>query len=1107
MSLESGEDNEPIWRLCEVAWKNWLENERWTVDLVPPFRPDDPDGAPTEKLRNGDDVRRPDILAEKSGFNSNQPRREWWEVKYRTRADVNPLTGAREHWISYAAYRDYLRLALDSDSPLWIILRLEANHLNKALWLQASIRSLRRAGRQDVKVTGTGEEVSAWVWPESAMTVVDGPELPVNKMAAPLLPVDDGRAAIEPTELQSEEAALREVETPSETVGGRRRILSDPMVALDVLRQRSDVKIPHLPRYSVLRIGDEDIDRSQLLGLLQYGIRVFLITPQPPTDADREQYLPFIASRLLEWSHADVKGAEGFCAVDGVADGKRIAEWPSDVVRALHEADDNGGINIGQYEIVHADHKRDIVITAGAGTGKTETMSERIIYLLATSALVEERDTKLYPYDLKMNDIVLVTFTREAATQMRERIARVLNLRRRLCPKCVLAAVPWMFQLTSTQISTIHMYAKYVAQQSAAAIGFNPGLSVGSQLIELRRIMYEALSARLVRLLSGPNSGKRGQHPASHEWLSHMERIWESLANNGVPVLPLGGGTIPDIDWGLNENIDATTREYAEMLKEAIETTGREFAKLCEENDLLPVDQLVPAALQGLLSAINPRIGSPRFLFVDEFQDTDGKQMDLILEISQRLDARMFVVGDVKQGIYRFRGAEGSAFTELARRMQVAGLPPALELRLNRNFRTGGVLLNDMGGYFSRWGVTRADSKSDRPLLDYGKKDELKAEVDRKGQGSKVRLQHASYNDYLTKLIAQVKAWRVIAEADPENIKKIGILCRQNWVASKIRDELRRNGEPCDVLVGGTFYQSEAVREVRVLLDAIMSPEDTAAVLEFCETRWFGGFSLSQEPPDGSDDDVFWRDQVGPIASWSDRLPSLDAKAEQSLKVDDLEPIRNRLRSLNQLIQVMSPVALLAQCYHKFKPHGWLRSDSDAERLVDLPAYSRCLEHLLVLLDLETATRPLTLPTLVDWLRIQIATNDKEDEPQPKVLGAITALTVHKAKGQEFDFVIIPHTWAQFESSEASSLVSIVRHPQTGQPKVMWRWRLENNEIANFGTKSRAAQGEDGETRREETRLLYVAMTRARDELVIYWQKQPKPDSWGELLAIGRSGS
>ena len=61
-----------------------------------------------------------------------------------------------------------------------------------------------------------------------------------------------------------------------------------------------------------------------------------------------------------------------------------------------------------------------------------------------------------------------------------------------------------------------------------------------------------------------------------------------------------------------------------------------------------------------------------RYLFVDEFQDTDAAQIDLVLELRERLDCRLFVVGDVKQGIYRFRGAEGNAFEELLRPGQTA---------------------------------------------------------------------------------------------------------------------------------------------------------------------------------------------------------------------------------------------------------------------------------------------------------------------------------------------------------------------------------------------------------------------------------------------------
>jgi superfamily I DNA/RNA helicase len=1086
-----------------VAWSRWLEADYWDVELVPPFKQDDPDGAPLEPLRNGEDVRRPDIRATKAATGARPTRMEWWEVKYRSRAEINPLSGVREHWMSYDAYRDYLRLALDTDAPLWIILRLESNHLNQAMWLQISIRSLRRLGRRDTRVTGADKEVSAWVWPESAMTIVEGPEVSAKMSEAPLLPIDDHERAIKAEELEAQELALRELSGDKESLARRRRILDDPITALDVLRQRSDVKIPNLPRYSVLKIGDGDVNRDQLLGLLQYGIRVFLITSKPPSETDRKTYLPFIASRLLEWSYTDVSKAAGFCAVDGIAEGQRFSDWPDAVKKVLWAADDNGGINVGQYEIVHAAQTRDIVITAGAGTGKTETMSERIIYLLATSALVEERDTQMYPYDLKMNDIVLVTFTREAATQMRERIARVLNLRRRLCPRCVLAAVPWMFQLTATQISTIHLYARHVAQQSAASIGFNPNLAVSSLTLELRQIMNDALSPHLTKLLNQRPTAEDRSHPAAHEWLSHMERIWEALANNGVPILPIGGSPIPEIDWGLDDCSDSTTRTYAEMFKHAIVTSGREFTKICEENDVLPVNQLVPAALQGLLSAATPRIGNPRYLFVDEFQDTDGKQMDLILEISQRLDARLFVVGDVKQGIYRFRGAEGSAFTELSKRMKLAGMPEALKLNLNRNFRTGGELLRSMHKHFAVWGKTSADNHSPRPLLDYGPSDVLKPQVERKAEGTNLRFKETSYDNYLNDLSQQIEAWLTIALTDPQKPKKIGILCRQNWIANKVRDRLRGDGLPCNVLVGGTFYQSEAVREARVLLEAVMAPENTAAVLELCETRWFGGLSLPQEPPDGAECDEFWRHEIPPILGWADRLPSLSAQSTESLETGDLEPVRARLRSLNQLIQLMSPVALLAQCHRKFEPQLRLRSGTDVEKNSDLPAYSRCLDHLLVLLDLETATRPLTLPSLVDWLRIQIATNNKEDEPQPKVLDLVTALTVHKAKGQEFDFVIIPHTWAQFESSEATSLVSVTRSESTGKHKVMWRWRLEDqDELRNFDDQSASAQAETGETRREEARLLYVAMTRARDELVIFQRKNPKTNTWGELLML-----
>ena len=81
----------------------------------------------------------------------------------------------------------------------------------------------------------------------------------------------------------------------------------------------------------------------------------------------------------------------------------------------------------------------------------------------------------------------------------------------------------------------------------------------------------------------------------------------------------------------------------------------------------LPSNALVPAAKAVLGSSPVPQAKAYRHLFVDEFQDTDAGQMELILDVRQIVGARLFVVGDVKQGIYRFRGAEGNAFKEARR--------------------------------------------------------------------------------------------------------------------------------------------------------------------------------------------------------------------------------------------------------------------------------------------------------------------------------------------------------------------------------------------------------------------------------------------------------
>jgi len=1095
-----------IWRRCEVAWTEYLRSENWTVDLVPPYRAGDPNGAPTETLRDGRLVRRPDVKAEKGDTT------EWWEVKYRTRADVNLFDGQREYWVQKDAFDDYRDLARDRNVRIWVILRVEADHLHRARWLQISIPSVVRFGRRARKVLRNGDEVDAWVWPESAMTIVPGPALTVDRTE--LGPFDgvDGLVPVPEDELVVAETESRSRRREQELGTARAaRAVADPMYALDVLRRRDDLAVPELPKYSVLRIAERGDDVEPLLGLLDYGIRVFLVTPEPPDAELLRKNLHFVATRLLEWSHADTSPCGAFWAVDGVVDGKRFSDWPAEVRSVLDSADDNGGINVCQYEVVHSSPDEDIVIQAGAGTGKTETMSERIVYLLSTSVLVEERGVEQYPYGLRLDDIVLVTFTREAAAQMRERLAKVLNRRRRLSPRCVLAAVPWLTQLASTQITTIHQYARIVTQQSASSLGFDPNLSVSSQTLELRRIMNQALSPHLTALLEefpGKDNAAGPPIPAAHEWIAHLERVWETLGNNGIQVMPIGDEPATSVDWGVDDASEGKERRIAEVIRDTILETGRQFAAHCLEQGLLPVNQLVPNARQGLIASPEPRIGKPRHFFVDEFQDTDGQQMDLILELSERLQSRLFVVGDVKQGIYRFRGAEGSAFNLLETRMEERGMSAPHTMKLVRNFRTGGTLLGSLHSCFAEWGRTPAITGGTELLLEYGPDDALKPQVERHLDGRPLRGPTiVKPRDYLDVLVADVQNLVTAFKNDPSNEKrKIGILCRQNWTANEVRDRLRDNDLPCDVLIGGTFFQSDPVVEARVLLDAISNPSDDSALLELCETRWIGGILRSQEPPGGLEvDESVWLAASGSILSWIDRFTGLGDRKNGDLVTDDLEDLRVRLRSLRKLHHVMNPAALLAHCYQKFSPHTWSRVDDEVDDSRDRARYQINLEHLVVMMDSMVAERSVGLLAAIDWLRLQIATNDKEDEPQAGETGVVTALTVHKAKGQEFNHVIIPRTWDTFESSRATTVSSVIRDDDHESPKLLWSWRTgADADFKNFDPASPSALREDEERRREEARLLYVAMTRARDELVIYAKDEPDRETWGELLKKGK---
>ena len=141
----------------------------------------------------------------------------------------------------------------------------------------------------------------------------------------------------------------------------------------------------------------------------------------------------------------------------------------------------------------------------------------------------------------------------------------------------------------------------------------------------------------------------------------------------------------------------------------------------------------------------------------------------------------------------------------------------------------------------------------------------------------------------------------------------------------------------------------------------------------------------------------------------------------------------------------------------------------------------------------------------------------KEDELYPEIEPPtdgflIEAMTVHKAKGLEFDAVLLPNTTRPFfkkcdkqekkggkvDSTATKHFeITVVPDAIDSHAPVQVGWKNDTKQNDHF---DRHQADEEKARRRDEARLLYVAMTRAKSQLIVFVPEEPKPDTWSEFL-------
>ena len=720
--------------------------------------------------------------------------------------------------------------------------------------------------------------------------------------------------------------------------------------------------------------------------------------------------------------------------------------------------------NYQQYLVEHASTEKNVLVEAGAGTGKTYSMVSRIAYLC---------NKKDKPVSSLLDEVALMTFTNDAATNMKVRLKQMfINY-------FILTGKPkhlkMVDEVDQAHISTIHSFAIGLLRNEVLYSGLGTNFRISSNEL-LRSSIYDDYLSAFIDEMASTNPNFLNEMPVPiYDLKKRLVAVADRLLAKSVNL-----ATISSSEMGV------PVRNYIPYFNDLIEKVviPAEDAysnELHRNNDL----DLKEAIIQ-LASVLEKHSGvirglKFRFLFIDEFQDTDDVQIQAFAMLQGLIDAecRFFIVGDLKQSIYRFRGATISAFATMRDKSKYGWDSYALTI----NYRTDHRLLDRYHPIFSKMGHAGM-----LPYVD--STDKLVSTVTKESE-----------EEYLfTCIPCNCKDDRIFAEQFTKVLKRqiellesiiqkradggdsplssaertIAILVRSNWQVEKLVRAGRNAGIVIDTKTGGDLFQLESTIDMYKLVEALCDCSNPIRLVNLIESNFVGLTLNYQEYKDVAYDRML----ADLVRILNEFFAARIGKSWQEVVNDAYtQPILYVIKNLYDALQ-------------PWKQFSNRRRDQD----LYIINYEYLIERILETMRVDS----LTLNQIAEYLRVNIVTQQEQasrhlaDEDDNGI--SIICTTVHKSKGLEYGSVILPFTYEDISRpdrvrTDASYIDNKLSYIVTFDGD-----SIEYN--SNF-----TMSVEMNEQVQEEARILYVAMTRAIRSCV--WMKNldshPKV-SWGTLL-------
>jgi exodeoxyribonuclease V beta subunit len=523
------------------------------------------------------------------------------------------------------------------------------------------------------------------------------------------------------------------------------------------------------------------------------------------------------------------------------------------------------------------------------------------------------------------------------------------------------------------------------------------------------------------------------------------------------------------------------SREVVALAAQQRDALLRDLAREIEDRLVLEHTRLRTQSFDGLLRALAKSLGDPvtgpglgaairrRYpaLLIDEFQDTDPVQYSVFRQIygadrggaerGAAAGAALFFIGDPKQSIYRFRGADVSTY------LQAAGGGAGEVWTLGTNWRSGPAVVaaqNALFGLHQRpFGNSTIQYEPVRPAP--GRTDELRSAAGRVLPG--LRLVRAGAADTIG--LAATEVSRLLSAGHelggrPVSARDVAVLTRTNKQAQDVQAALRQLGVPAIMHGDRSVFEAPEALELRRVLRALLEPGRRTLLHAALATRLFGR-TASELARLETDADVFEREMASVRrygAAWRHRGIAV------------------------ALETVFSEVDLLARTLE----------DVDGERRMTN------LRHLLELLHQAEVERHLGMVGLLRFLETAIAAptgHEMAAEARQVRLesddDAVTLTTVHKSKGLEYGIVVLP----QIGKEDRPFPSPIARYHD---PKRSLREFLHVGEDDEIEELARLEEHD------EALRVGYVGITRARHQVIAYMGTDDVFSALGWFLHGGR---